>query len=109
MPVKISKEDVEQIGKEISEFEGLLPGVSYGEDFSAVALTLLGTKPLQELVMRAGMIGLLIAVTLQPRQPEEAKDRMEKLFYDSPIKDGLVHAIYFGYRLGKSESQAVNS
>jgi len=100
----VTKDDVERIGKEISEFEKLLPGVKYGEDFSVLAMTLLGTKQFDSLTQTATMMGLLGALTMKPPKEGEGNEKekfMDKLTKDSPMRETLLHAIYFGYRLGK--------
>lgn len=98
----IQKEDVERLGAEIAEFEKLLPGVKFGEDFSVFALTLVGTKQFDELVMKASIIGLLSSLTVSAPNHESKDDFLERLANTSPLRELLMQAMYFGYRLGKT-------
>lgn len=100
----LTKEDVDRIGKEISEFEKILPGVRFGEDFPQFAITLLGTETFDQMVQMSTIMGLLCAITLKP-PPNQAeppsKDFIDQMLKDSPMREFTLRAIYFGYRLGK--------
>jgi hypothetical protein len=96
-----TKDDVERIGQEIAEFEKLLPGVKYGEDFSVLALTLLGTKQFDSLTLTATMMGLLGVITLKHKEGEKDDEFMNEVKKNSPLREILLQAVYLGYRLGK--------
>ena len=98
-----TKEDVERIGKEISEFEKILPGVRFGEDFPQFAITLLGTESFDQLVLMSTVMGILGAITLKAPEKDTPPSKyfMNKMLKESPMREFTLRAIYFGYRLGK--------
>jgi hypothetical protein len=108
----LTKDDVDVQWEKINEFERVIPGIRYGEDYPEFALAIVGSKAFQTLVSGATMLGLMSAIIIPAKMKkqegipseEEAKAFMEEIERNSPMREALLRALYLGYKLGKGQS-----
>ena len=109
--MNLTVERLDEVIREVGNFEQTHLGVKYGADFPAIAAILMASEQFTGMAMALGMMALLGNFDIQqirrkysalehPQAIEEVKEVVKR-----PQLNALAEMFYIGYRLGKQETE----